>query len=407
MTPPVNRRTNHRTDNGATDPILVIAAIAVSLILLVSGSFAVAKLIDNGKDLNAKDDLHKVAVAETATRAVATQSGDGKPGTKWTGTPNASASTFGSRTNYAQYSGGNLLPLPAGSAGVSQTRPFGTGGGTYSVVTGATDGPTDSGLTTYVRKAWTKAQPATNGSGLELTNSVNAASNFPVTAGDTWTISAYLRPSQTHTDGWIWLRFYNSGGSAVASPAAAKTTITAGQWNRLSLTATVPANVVRMMVTADVGPASGWAVGDTLDGTGVLFEKSSTLDTFFNGDTSPAKPESKGYVPYLTDSTATALNTNLLPTGGAVAGTALANGDIRFTQSDGTRVAVLTDPAGSAWAAVAKSTTGTLFLRTSESSRVTALGGATGARTIPTGFPLPDTITAADINAALSNAGSI
>jgi hypothetical protein len=55
-----------RSDRGATDPILVIAAIAVSLVLLVGGSFAVSGIITNGHDLNAKSDLNLVQVAETA-----------------------------------------------------------------------------------------------------------------------------------------------------------------------------------------------------------------------------------------------------------------------------------------------------------------------------------------------------
>ncbi|WIE80850.1 hypothetical protein [Curtobacterium sp. MCSS17_016] len=55
-----------RRDRGATDPILVIAAIAVSLVLLVGGSFAVAGMIANGKNLNAQGDLDKIATAEAA-----------------------------------------------------------------------------------------------------------------------------------------------------------------------------------------------------------------------------------------------------------------------------------------------------------------------------------------------------
>jgi hypothetical protein len=58
-----------RRDRGATDPILVIAAIAVSLVLLVGGSFAVAGMIANGKNTNAKGDLDKIATAETAAQA--------------------------------------------------------------------------------------------------------------------------------------------------------------------------------------------------------------------------------------------------------------------------------------------------------------------------------------------------
>ena len=58
-----------REERGATDPILVIAAIAVSLVLLVGGSFAVSGIITNGQNLNAKGDLDKVGVAEVATFA--------------------------------------------------------------------------------------------------------------------------------------------------------------------------------------------------------------------------------------------------------------------------------------------------------------------------------------------------
>ncbi|WIB65630.1 hypothetical protein [Curtobacterium sp. MCBD17_040] len=63
-----------RGERGATDPILVIAAIAVSLVLLVGGSFAVAGMINNGKDLNAKGDLDKAATAESAYAADSTTS---------------------------------------------------------------------------------------------------------------------------------------------------------------------------------------------------------------------------------------------------------------------------------------------------------------------------------------------
>lgn len=58
-----------REERGATDPILVIAAIAVSLVLLVGGSFAVSGIITNGQNLNAQGDLDKVGVAEVATFA--------------------------------------------------------------------------------------------------------------------------------------------------------------------------------------------------------------------------------------------------------------------------------------------------------------------------------------------------
>jgi hypothetical protein len=55
-----------RSDRGATDPILVIAAIAVSLVLLIGGSFAVSGIVTSGHNLNAKTDLDRASVAESA-----------------------------------------------------------------------------------------------------------------------------------------------------------------------------------------------------------------------------------------------------------------------------------------------------------------------------------------------------
>ncbi|MGW8431677.1 hypothetical protein ACWGJ9_11340 [Curtobacterium citreum] len=57
-------RRHFREDRAATDPILVIAAIAVSLVLLVGGGFAVSGLVGNAHDSNAKQDVGRVATAE-------------------------------------------------------------------------------------------------------------------------------------------------------------------------------------------------------------------------------------------------------------------------------------------------------------------------------------------------------
>jgi hypothetical protein len=58
-----------RTDRAATDPILVIAAIAVSLVLLVGGGFAVSNFLNSGRDVNARGDLDKVATMQTSLQA--------------------------------------------------------------------------------------------------------------------------------------------------------------------------------------------------------------------------------------------------------------------------------------------------------------------------------------------------
>ena len=58
--------TRLREERGATDPILIIAGIAITLILLVGGSFAISGFIANANNLNAKGDLDRIATAQAA-----------------------------------------------------------------------------------------------------------------------------------------------------------------------------------------------------------------------------------------------------------------------------------------------------------------------------------------------------
>jgi hypothetical protein len=59
-----------REERGATDPILIIAGIAITLILLVGGSFAISGFIGNAHNLNAKGDLDRIATAQAANLAM-------------------------------------------------------------------------------------------------------------------------------------------------------------------------------------------------------------------------------------------------------------------------------------------------------------------------------------------------
>lgn len=52
-----------RSEHGATDPILIIAGIAITLILLVGGSFAVAGFMNNARNMNAKSDIERISIA--------------------------------------------------------------------------------------------------------------------------------------------------------------------------------------------------------------------------------------------------------------------------------------------------------------------------------------------------------
>ncbi|MGW8431516.1 NHL domain-containing protein [Curtobacterium citreum] len=57
------------SDRAATDPLLVIAAIAVSLVLLIGGGFTVSALVSNGHNVNARNDLAGVAAFESSADA--------------------------------------------------------------------------------------------------------------------------------------------------------------------------------------------------------------------------------------------------------------------------------------------------------------------------------------------------
>lgn len=58
-----------REERGATDPILVIASIAITLALLLGGTFMITQVISNAKNLNAKSDLDKISVVEASLYA--------------------------------------------------------------------------------------------------------------------------------------------------------------------------------------------------------------------------------------------------------------------------------------------------------------------------------------------------
>ncbi len=170
---------------------------------------------------------------------------------------------------------------------------FGSGGaGTTTLVTGAIDGP--AGLSTYIRKTWTTA-PAVSGSGATgfgycnySRSGTDTTSGMPVSAGAVYTISSYLRSSKSFTGDWHnEMAWRDSTGAVVGTffvgPITA--TLLANTWTRISTTMTAPAGAVRItgVVTPSMSPTSAWAVGDTLDGTGLMVTQGSTLYNYADG----------------------------------------------------------------------------------------------------------------------------
>lgn len=163
----------------------------------------------------------------------------------------------------------------------------------YSTVLGALDGP--PGIMSYARSTAKTAHSTTRGFHVAL-NPDNAspagltAQMLPVTVGETITVSAYWRTISsvlTSVGVRFTYRFATAGGAWVAATVTGPTTnINNGNWGRPTATFTVPAtaaflaiNIIEVTLTG----AATHAIGDTLDSTGLLIERSGTLGTYFDG----------------------------------------------------------------------------------------------------------------------------
>ena len=54
-----------RGDRGATDPMLAIGSVVLTLILVLGGTFLITNMVTSGRNLNATTDLDKIATAES------------------------------------------------------------------------------------------------------------------------------------------------------------------------------------------------------------------------------------------------------------------------------------------------------------------------------------------------------
>jgi hypothetical protein len=134
-----------------------------------------------------------------------------------------------------------------------------------------------SGVTTAAR--WTSS--ATNtGSGILWAGSQVSPYSL-VTAGQLYTLSAYVRYSTTQTV-TPWASIYNSSGTLVSNASSPVTfTCTANTWTRVSMTVVMPTSSARLgLYTAAAG---SMASGATVDMTGVLVEAGNTLLPYFDG----------------------------------------------------------------------------------------------------------------------------
>lgn len=180
----------------------------------------------------------------------------------------------------------NLFPDPAGVVGeaVHWTPRYGWA---QSALTGVTGHPV--GITTARRL--TAPAGVTSGLGrgfhhggnMDVAGDAPSASLYPVAPGQPVTVSVWVRSSVAGRVSSVRIRFSDGAAwvGATASPPAA--TLAAGQWVRVSCTATAPATATRIAILTllEVGTGGNFVEGETFDATGMLVEQSSILGAFF------------------------------------------------------------------------------------------------------------------------------
>lgn len=110
---------------------------------------------------------------------------------------------------------------------------------------------------------------------------VQSSSGSPVTEGQTYTLSGYVRPSVAATTGVIII-WENSGGATVSESPSAFAAQTAGSWARKSVTAVAPVGAVTARF--HLGATNNGVAGAYVDGTAVMFYQGSTLYGYADGD---------------------------------------------------------------------------------------------------------------------------
>jgi hypothetical protein len=106
--------------------------------------------------------------------------------------------------------------------------------------------------------------------------------SFVVTAGQSYTASFYAKSiSGTLRTLQIAISWYNAGGTNLSSSLANQTLTTSSQ--RWSVTATAPATATTALIYAYTTTTG--SIGDTWQMDSVLVERSSTLNTYFDGST--------------------------------------------------------------------------------------------------------------------------
>lgn len=170
-----------------------------------------------------------------------------------------------------------LNPAPANGASGGWSGVGGTGSNSI--------GPTDADLPAgrgYYRRRWT-ANMTTSGGGIYYAGSSGAGG---VTAGTTYTVSAWVRSTRPGIIITAQVEWYDSSGALISRSPGTALTMLSGVFQRPSVTAVAPTGAVRATYTFyNTSTTVFWRSNDAMDMGALLVEAASSVGDYFDGNT--------------------------------------------------------------------------------------------------------------------------
>lgn len=149
----------------------------------------------------------------------------------------------------------------------------------YSAVEDSTS-PSNIGYCTRMSRASSGSITA-SGEMYKFTTYNNACPS--ASASKAYTASFYVRSSVAFT-AFISIHWMNSSVTGISTVNSSSVSVPANTWTRLSYTATSPANTASALVSLRSSSAFSYPAGFTVDVEAFLFEQTSTVGSYFDGD---------------------------------------------------------------------------------------------------------------------------